>query len=160
MFSKLEFGRAPARPAGERFELFDKGTPALGGTAIRRQVLIHLAKDTQAPTIQLVEYIPSAATKPVPMLLIIGFSAPSAMIGDPGIRASLVWDAAKRQKVPASGSVMGKIDIARFLAAGIGVTAYYYGDVDPDFPGGFPLGIRGYYARAIAPRPRRTHGVR
>ena len=151
MFERLEFGRVPARPREQRFEVFDRGTSALDGKALRRQVLIHLAKDPAAPTIQLVEYLPATVRGPVPMVLMIGFSAPSAMIADPGIRPSLVWDPAKRQKVPATSSPMGKFDPKPFLDAGFGVTTYYYGDVDPDFADGYALGIRGYLAKG---RPR------
>lgn len=144
MFETLEYGRAPGRPKDMRFDVFDKGTPALGGKAIRKQVEIRFAKDPAAPTLQLVQYLPAAAKKPVPVLLMIGFSAPSAMIDDPGIRKSLVWDPAKKVKVPATSSPMGRFDVAKFLDAGIGVVTYNYTDVDPDFPGGYKLGIRGF----------------
>ena len=146
MFETLEFGRAPARPAGQRFEIFERSAPALGGKALRRQVMIHLARDPAAPKIQLVEYLPANARRPVPMVLMIGFSAPSGMIDDPGIRPSLVWDPATKQKVAATPSPMGKFDPRPFLDAGFGVTTYYYGDLDPDFRDGYALGIRGYLA--------------
>lgn len=151
MFETLEYGLAPAKPADQRFEVFERGAPALGGKALRRQVLIHLSRDPAAPTIQLVEYLPANARGPVPMILMIGFSAPSATIDDPGIRPSLVWDPAKQQKVPATASPMGKFDPAPFLEAGFGVTTYYYGDVEPDFADGYALGIRGFLAKG---RPR------
>lgn len=146
MFETLEFGRAPARPSGQHFEVFERGAPAFGGKALRRQVLIHVARDPAAPKIQLVEYLPANARGPVPMVLMIGFSAPSAMIDDPGIRPSLVWDPAKKLKVAARPSPMGKFDPRPFLDAGFGVTTYYYGDLDPDFRDGYALGIRGYLA--------------
>jgi hypothetical protein len=143
MFETNMYGRAPGRPPEERFEVFDKGSPALGGKATRKQVMIHLSKDAKAPQIQLVEYIPAAARKRVPMLLLIGFTTPAMMIDDPGIRPGLVWDPAKKQKVPASQAPgMGKMNIDRFLDAGIGVATWYYGDVDPDFQGGYDLGVR------------------
>jgi hypothetical protein len=151
MFETVKFGRMPARPREQRFEVFDRGTPALGGKALRRQVLIHVARDPTAPKIQLVEYLPAAARRPVPMVLMIGFSAPAAMIDDPGIRPSAVWDAATRQKVAAKPSPLGKFDPMRFLNAGFGVTTFYYGDLEPDFAEGYRLGIRGYLAQG---RPR------
>lgn len=151
MFENLEFGRAPSRPRDQRFEIFEAGTAALGGKALRRQVLIHLAEDPAAPKIQLVEYIPAAARGPVPMVLMIGFSAPSATIDDPGIRPSQVWDPATKRRVGATPSPLGRFDPKPFLDAGFGVTTFYYGDVDPDFAGGYPLGIRGHLAKG---RPR------
>src|SRR4030095_7994959 len=48
---------------------------------------------------------------------------------------------------PATGSPMGKLDVTKFLDAGIGVAAYNYGDVDPDFAGGYPLGVRGHLGK-------------
>jgi hypothetical protein len=146
MFETLEYGRAPGRPMDERFDVFDKGTPAFQGAAIRKQVVIRLAKDPSTPSIQLVEYVPAGAKKPVPVFLMIGFTAPSAMFDDPGIRPGLVWDPATKRRVPAPGDVAYRFnDAKKFLDAGFAVAAFYYGDVDPDFPGGYPLGIRATY---------------
>src|SRR5689334_15960657 len=36
LFEENEYGRAPGRPAGMHFEVFDKGTPAFDGKALRR----------------------------------------------------------------------------------------------------------------------------
>jgi hypothetical protein len=142
MFEELEYGKSPGRPPGERFEVFDRGSPALGGLAIRRQVLVHLFDNPAAPAIQVVEYLPAKARKPSPMLLMIGFTAPSAMFADAGIKPSLVWDAETKRKVAPSGSPIGTVDVRPFLEAGIGVAGFYYGDVDPDFTGGYPYGVR------------------
>jgi hypothetical protein len=147
LFETQEYGRAPGRPAGEHFEVFDHGTSAFGGHATRKQLLIHISRDPAAPAIQLVEYLPAAARRPVPMLLMIGFTAPSGMFDDPGIRQGKVWDPAKKQRVPApQGQQPGamKMDVLPFLEAGIGVACFYYGDLDPDFNGGYSLGIRGW----------------
>lgn len=145
MFQTLEYGRAPGRPAAERFEVFETGAPALGGKAIRKQVMIHLAKDAAWPSIQLVEYLPANAKGPVPMLLVIGFTAPSAMFDDPGVRPSQVWDPQTKTKVAAKPMAGMRLDPTKFLDAGFGVAAFYYGDLDPDFAGGYPLGIRARY---------------
>jgi hypothetical protein len=145
MFESLEYGRAPGRPSDERFEVFDKGTPAFGGKALRKQVLIHLSKDPSSPAIHLVEYLPAEAKRPVPVFLMIGFTAPSAMFDDPGLRPGLVWDPATKRKVPASGAAFRFGRAQDFLDAGFAVAAFYYGDVDPDFVGGYPLGIRAAY---------------
>lgn len=148
MFQTLEYGRSPGRPADERFVVFDPGTPALGGRALRKQVEIHFSKDPEWPSIQLVEYLPAHAPGPVPVLLMIGFTAPSAMFDDPGIRPSQVWDPQTRKKIAARPAPGMKLDPAKFLDAGFGVAAFYYGDVDPDFADGYPLGVRARYDRA------------
>src|SRR4051794_38644117 len=51
LFETQPYGIAPGRPADESFEVTDKGTPALDGKALRRQITIHLSKDPAAPAI-------------------------------------------------------------------------------------------------------------
>ena len=42
-------GRSPGRPTGMNFDIFDKGTPALDGKALRRQVTIYFSPDKRGP---------------------------------------------------------------------------------------------------------------
>jgi hypothetical protein len=148
IFETQQFGVAPGRPAGERFEVVEKGTEALGGKAIRKRVDIHLRGEKTAPVIHLVEYLPAAVKRPAPMLLTISFTAPSNMIDDPGLPEGEIWDAKTKAKVPAkTGRAFGKINMAAFLDAGIGVATFYYGDVEPDYAEGFSQGIRKFYLK-------------
>ena len=39
------------------------------------------------------------------------------------------------------------LNVAPFLAQGIGVATVYYGDIDPDFDGGIPYGVRRLYLK-------------
>ncbi len=150
LFQSEVYGRSPGRPDGQRFEVFDTGTPALDGRAIRKQVIIHLADDPEAPTIQLVEYIPANATGPVPMFLMLSFGMPA---DDPGarpfapVRMGMTMPAGAgddtREAMAESGG-LSPMPIEQFLDAGFGVAAINYTDVDPDFEGGYDQGIRGY----------------
>ncbi len=148
IFEKQQFGIAPGRPKDETFEVLEKGTGALNGKAIRRRVDIHLSTDKTAPVIHLVEYLPAAAKRPVPMLLTISFTAPSNMVDDPGLPVGQIWDAKTKTKVPATqGRAFGKINVGAFLEAGFGVATFYYGDLEPDYAEGFPDSIRKYYLK-------------
>ena len=49
LFEENQYGRAPGRPAAMSFDVFDKGTPAFDGKAIRRQVTVHFSKDQAGP---------------------------------------------------------------------------------------------------------------
>lgn len=119
LFETQQYGIAPGRPAAERFEITDKGTIALGRTAIRKQITIHLTADPTGPAIHLLEYIPAAAKKPVPMFLAINFGANQSAVNDPGITPQLVWDSKTHAKIlpPAHGFAV-RIDTADLLAAG------------------------------------------
>jgi hypothetical protein len=144
LFEENEYGRSPGRPPGMTFDVFDKGTPALDGKAIRRQVTVHFSADK---SMDLLLYLPAHATKPVPFLLNLSFSANSNTVDDPGVRTGEVWGPDKK-KIPASeGRKFGKIDVARLVDAGFGFGTIYYGDIDPDFAEGFQYGVRANYPK-------------
>jgi hypothetical protein len=149
MFETQQYGRAPGRPADESFEVFDAGTPALHGKAIRKQVRIWLSKDKAGPSIQLLIYLPTDVKKPAPMLLSINFGALQDAVDVAQIKPETVWDAKTNSRVlPKDGRRFGRLDIEPTLDAGIGVATFYYGDVDPDYPEGFSNGIRARYLKA------------
>lgn len=149
LFETQQFGRAAGRPAGENFEVFDKGTPALDGKAIRKQVRIYLNAQKTGPSIQLLIYLPAKARKPVPLLFSISFSAVQNATDDPGVKEETVWDPKTGTRTAPSefGKRFGHIDVLPLLQAGFGVATYYYGDIDPDMPNGFPNGIRAQYRK-------------
>ena len=158
LFETQQYGIAPGRPAGESFDVFDGGTPALDGKAIRKQIVIYLNKQKTGRSINLVEYLPAkqaAAKKPVPMLLSINFGAVQMAVADPGIRPIQIWDPKSNTKidVPKTARSFGKIDVTPLLDAGIGVATFYYGDVEPDYENGFSNSIRATYLKSEESRP-------
>ena len=148
IFESEQYGRDPGRPPEESFDVTDKGTPALDGKAIRKQVTISFSRDPSWPKIHLLIYVPAAAHKPVPMFFTINFGAIQSAVDDPGITPIEVWDPRTGKKMqPPPGRGFGRINIEPLLDAGFGVATYYYGDVDPDFLAGFPNGIRAKYLK-------------
>src|SRR5215204_4889965 len=133
LFEEQQFGRSPGRPAGMSFDVFDKGTPALNGKAIRRQVTVYFSRDKAGPKMDLLVYLPAAARKPVPLLLNLSFTANSSAVDDPGVRPGEVWGRDRRRGPAPKGQTFGRLDPAPFLASGIGVATVYYGDIEPDF---------------------------
>jgi hypothetical protein len=155
LFEENQFGRSPGRPSGMSFEVFDPGTPALDGKALRRQVTIHFTEAKTGPKMDLLIYLPANASKPAPLLLNLSFTANCSAVDDPGIRAGEIWGKEKK-RVPANrGMGFGRLNVAPFLAQGIGVATVYYGDIDPDFPEGLPNGVRALYLKPgqTAPAP-------
>jgi hypothetical protein len=153
LFEENQYGRAPGRPLAMSFEVFDKGTPAMDGKAIRKQVTVYFSADKSGPKEDLVVYLPAHASKPVPLLLAINFAPNAGIFDDPGIKLGEMWGRDKK-KVPAQRGVgIGKMKIDNLLAKGFGVAGVYYGDIDPDFLGGVPLGVRGTYLSAAETEP-------
>ena len=145
LFEENEYGRAPGRPKAMTFDVFDKGTPAMDGKALRKQVTIYFNGDKSGPREDMVLYLPPNATKPVPLLLTINFSPNAGIFDDPNVKLGEMWGRDKK-KVPAQrGAGLGRMKIDNLLAKGFGVAGIYYGDIDPDFLGGLPMGIRAKY---------------
>jgi len=147
LFETNQYGRCPAKPTGLSFDVFDKGTPAFDGKAIRKQIEIHFSPQASAPKADLAMYLPADAQKPVPLLLYISFSANSTTIEDPGLRPGEIWNREKK-RVPASqGRRFGTLKVEDFLRAGFGIATIYYGDIEPDFADGAPFGVRGLFLK-------------
>jgi len=150
LFEENQFGRSPERPAGMTFDVFEKGTPAFDGKAIRKQVTIYFSPDKSGPKMDVLLYLPAKAQRAAPLLLNISFSANSVTVKDPGIKEGEVWNKEKK-KVPASqGLGIGKVDVLPLLDAGFGFATVYYGDIEPDFEGGLPYGVRKLYPEPAA----------
>ena len=154
LFEQNQYGRTPGRPSGMSFDVFDKGTPAMGGKAIRKQVTIYFTADKKGPKEDIVIYLPPNANKPVPLLLALNFGANASTFDDPEIKLGEVWNSRAKEKVPAQrGQGIGRMKIDDIIAKGFGVAGIYYGDIDPDFLGGTPLGIRAKYLKSGQTEP-------
>ena len=154
LFEENQFGRSPERPADMTFDVFDKGTPVFDGKAIRKQITIYFSADKSGPKMDLLLYLPSNRQKPAPVLLDISFSANSVTVKDPGVKEGEVWNREKK-KVPAnqSAAIGRQVDVLPLLAAGFGFATVYYGDIEPDFEGGLPYGVRKLYLKAGQTEP-------
>ena len=147
LFEEFEYGRMPERPKDMTFNVFDKGTTALNGKAVRKQVTVYFTKDTSDYKMDILIYLPANATKPVPLFLNISFSANVTVADDPGIKGSYIWGRdGKKVPAPRRGG-FGRTDIDQFLSQGIGYANIYYGDIEPDFAKGYKYGIRSYYQK-------------
>ena len=147
LFEENEYGRAPGRPASMSFDVFDKGTPALDGKATRRQVTVYFSADKNGPKMDLLIYLPAGASKPVPLLLNLGFGANASTVDDPGIKLGEIWGRDHKKVQATRGGGFGRVNVAPLLEKGIGWATVYYGDIDPDFLGGVPLGVRALYLK-------------
>lgn len=140
-----QFGRAPGKPSGLRFEIFDKGTLSLGGKALRKQVTIHFLKDNPDRKMDVLIYLPANAKKPVPLLLSISFAAYNQTIDDPGLKVGEIWTPDGKRVKADQPSRFGKMNVEQYIDAGFGFATVYYGDIEPDLKDAAKNGIRGAY---------------
>lgn len=146
-FEENQFGRAPPPPPdGLTVEVSEAGTLAFDGQARRRQVTLWLHPDRTGPKLEVLTYVPAAATGPVPLLLQVSFTANNLAVNDPAVRVGESWDRQQHRRVPADqGRRFGSLDVPAFMRAGLGVATINYADIDPDASDGLSAGVRAAY---------------
>lgn len=145
MLAAQQFGRTPDVDVRVAFDVWDSGVPAYDGKAIRKQATINLSNDHGEAAIDVVTYTPANADGPSPVLLSVLFNPVVLSVEDEGVKAVDGWittDGDPRRVPAAEARAFGKTDVAAYMDAGIGLALVYYGQIEPDFAGGAPLGVR------------------
>src|SRR5262245_34307761 len=91
LFADNVYGRMPGKPKNMRFKIFDVDSNALGGKAIRKQVTIFFNSGDEAPSMDVLLYLPKRAQKPVPAFIGLNFYGNQTINADTGIRLSTRW---------------------------------------------------------------------
>jgi hypothetical protein len=164
LFEIYMYGKVPKapRPVTPFFVAGSEDRGALGGKAIRREVVIRFNDDPAGPVINLLVYLPPDL-KPgqrVPMFLGLNFEGNHAVSKDAGITLSTQWlpDSDKgvvnhRATEASRGTEASRWPVERILARGFGLATAYYGDIDPDFDDGFKNGVQPLFYRPGQSRP-------
>lgn len=151
LFETHVHGRVVPPPRPPAFETLSIDRAALGGTAVRKQVRARFA-DGPRPAMDVLIYLPAAARGPVPVFVGLNFYGNHTVHADSGIPLGEVWvrdpqDRARASRQPAERSRRGSDaeswQVETILARGYGLATAYYNDIDPDFAGGLPHGVRG-----------------
>jgi hypothetical protein len=155
LFEEHQYGKWPAKRPKLRYTVEED--MGFEGTAVRKQVTIFFSPDDDGPKVDVLIYLPKNATGPVPLLLNLSFAANNLTVVDPGIKPGTTWDARTKTKSVATGEPRGGSRmngyIKAFLAEGFGFATLHYTDIDPDFLGGVPFGVRGLYLKKGAAEP-------
>ncbi len=164
LFREHMYGRSPGRPAGMEYIVFDRDDQALDGHAIRKQVTVRCTPRIQGASLEMdiLIYLPSEASGPVPLFVGLNFRGNHAVHPDPAIRLSQRWmheDAEAgvvdhRATEASRGTAASRWPMETILARGYGLATIYYGDIDPDFDDGFQNGVHPLYYEPGQTRPR------
>lgn len=145
LLSAHQFGRTPTGHVPMTVEVWERDAPALDGLARRTQARLRLGA-ADGPVIRVVLYAPPQAEGPVPALLHLGFSPNARVFDEPGVELGQGWDVRSRARVPDQEvTLLAGFDARPFLARGLAVAHVYYGDIEPDFDGGAPHGVRSLF---------------
>ena len=160
LFEEHVYGRAPGRPEGMRFEVRSIDRQALDGRAVRKQVAIHIPGKKDGP-LELLIYLPSKASKPVPAFLGLNFGGNHSIHDDPQILLSTRWmrpnkgrGVVNNRATEASrGTAASRWPVRRIVDRGFAVGTIYCGDIDPDFHDEFQNGVHPAFYRSGQTRP-------
>ena len=150
LFETNMYGRLPdsARHVRASFQIVDEERHALGGKAIRKQVVATLPEQRFTMLI----YLP-ASSKPVPVFLALNFTGNQTILSDPSIKLPDIWDPKTKTNHTAPEQSRGtstQWQVEKMLARGYGLATIYYQEIEPDFEGGIELGVRAPYPKPAA----------
>ena len=150
LFEDQVYGKTPSGSPPVHTDQVAVDTKALSGKAIRKQVTIYFSPRLDGPQIHLLLYLPSNAKTRVGVFLGLNFGGNQTIDKDPGILPHDVWI-----KNPADGKMIrlppddrtrgadaARWQVEKILAAGYGLATASYYDIEPDFVGGMPYGVR------------------
>jgi hypothetical protein len=144
------YGISPPAPAGMHFDVVDEDRQARDGNTVRKQVTISFAGFDQGPKISLLMYLPGEATKAVPVFLCLSFTPLQSVDPDPDIKLMDQWVSKTHDRHAGTDAMRGtshtwKID--EVLSRGYGIAFLYYQQIEPDFQGGLPFGVRSMFLK-------------
>jgi len=153
LFEQYVYGKAPGKPERVTVVSREPDRTALDGTAIRKEVTIRFSPETSGLKIDLLIYLPKSAKGQVPIFLGLNFDGNHTVHSDPGITPSHVL-AGQKPGTPsaeaiakARGTSSSRWPIEKIVARGYGVATAWYGDIEPDMPGGLPYSVRKLYLK-------------
>jgi hypothetical protein len=140
------FGRSPAAGTNITFNVWEKSTNALGGTAVRKQVEINFSGTPGGPFAHLLLYTP-AGKAAVPTFLCLQFNGNYTVTDDPAIAILPVFVSKTGVLAmpinPVRGEFTNNWKIAETLARGYGIGIIDYREIEPDLraSAGFAYGV-------------------
>jgi len=148
LFETNMHGRVPeaAKRAKVTYDVVDNARDALGGKAIRKQVVMHFGRGHDATILM---YLPASGL-PAPVFLALNFTGNHTILPDPAIRLPEIWDAKSKTHHTATESSRNKSSqwqVETMLARGYGLVTIYYNEIEPDFDGGIAFGVRSLYPK-------------
>ncbi|MBW4889008.1 acetylxylan esterase [Mucilaginibacter sp. HMF5004] len=151
-FKREMYGQMPGKPAGIAFKVFDENKNVLGGKATRKQVTVYFTGNVDGPKMDILMYIPNKVKRKVPAIVGLNFDGNQSVNADPAIKITTSWEDKGTKGVinnhateAMRGTNASQWPLEMIIDKGYAIATVYRGDIDPDFEGGLPLGVRSLY---------------
>jgi len=161
LFRTQMYGKAPDRPGGMHFTVVSVDDRALGGSAVRKEVIVYFAEGTEGPSMTILMYIPRSLKNPAPAFIGLNFNGNHTIIGDPAVTLPTGWMrnnellgvTDNRATEASRGKSANRWPVTRIIERGYALATIYYGDIDPDFHDGFKNGVHPLFYRGGQTEP-------
>lgn len=160
LFEQEEYGRAPTERPTLKFTTTSEDNAALGGKAIRKEVMIDVSTPRGHVPLHLLLYIPKDK-KHAPCFLGLNFHGNQVVVNDPGITLATCWVlnqptvgiVENRATEASRGSQAANWQVEEVIGRGYAVATMCCGDIEPDSPDGLAKGVRALFLHAGQDKP-------
>jgi hypothetical protein len=163
LYEDQVYGRAPGRPAGMTFHVFESDPQALSGRATRKQVRVDFTGNEGGPGMDILIYLPNQVKKPAPVFILLNFFGNHTVNSDPKIALPHHDNSGKGGKGFSSlARGIGSLDfpIKAILERGYGLVTINCEDIAPNSNDGFKKGVHGAFdSYGGAERPGNAWGT-
>lgn len=149
-FEKYVYGKTPEGPVEVNFKVHHVDENALGGLAIKKEILASYKTDNGNSEMSILLYLPKNTKGKVPVFLGLNFYGNHTVHEDPSITITQNWVRDSKdffiennQATEASRGVRSvRWPVEAIIKRGYGMATIYSGDLDPDYDDGFQNGIQ------------------
>jgi len=149
IFEKEVFGVVPEWKGHVKSTIVSQKTDAFGGLARRKEVRLDFINGDKKVSVMVLIYLPQN-TKDAPVFLSYNFDGNHTTTMEPDILITDSWVSNNKEygisdnraNEKGRGGAVSRWPVKEIVSRGFGVATVYYGDVDPDFDGGFKNGIQ------------------
>jgi len=139
LFEESMYGKIPGELKITSFKTIEESKDAMGGKAVRKQVVLTFRNAGKELNVNLLIYLPKKVKK-APVFVGYNFDGNHTVTDDPAIVLPTSWmenDAGlgvadNKATNQARGTGKGRWQAEKIIDAGYGLVTLYYGDVDPD----------------------------
>ena len=139
LFEEYIYGKIPGELDISSYRVLEQDDNALGGRAVRKQVVLEFRKSGRELEVHLLLYLPKGLGK-VPVFVGYNFNGNHTVSDDPEVFVTQSWVRNSpnvgienhRSNEKARGMLKNRWDIDMIINSGYGLVTLYYGDVHPD----------------------------
>jgi hypothetical protein len=139
LFENNMYGRIPGKLGIDSWKVLEKSENALGGKAVRKQVLLTFRGNKRELSVNLLIYLPKTSRK-VPVFVGYNFDGNQTVTDEPEIFITRSWvsndpeagNINNRATEKSRGTDKSAWQVDKIISSGYGLVTLHYGDVDPD----------------------------